>query len=143
VIRGIRQYVYLNVEVGFEAARREADMIAALKQAIGLAGEEGNGIDGSEGFFGLKTQAFGHVAHRSQIIGAVQNAAGVKWVKLKAAQILDLGAPPEIDPTQLAKPGVDIVNAVLACPEDRLLALHTDHFTLSLSKIEVARECEA
>jgi predicted phage baseplate assembly protein len=143
VVPGIRQYVYIHVEAGFEAARRAADVIAAVKQAIGLAGEEGNGIDGSEGLFGLKTRAFGQGAHPSQIIGAVQNAMGVTWVNLKAAQIINLGTPPQIDPTQLAKPGVDIVNSTLACPDDRLLALHATHFTLSLSKDEVARECEA
>ncbi len=143
VVQGIRQYVYINVEAGYEPERREADVIAAIKQALGLAGEEGDGIDGSEGLFGLKTRRFGQGAHKSQIIGAGQNAAGVRWVKLKAAEIISLGTPPENDPTELAKPGVDYVGTVLACPDDRLLALHTLHFTISLSKDEVAEECEA
>lgn len=143
VVQGIRQYAYLKLEVGFDAARREKDVKAAIKTALGLAGEEGNGIDGSEGLFGLKQREFGQGAHSSQIVAAVQNATGVTWVKLLAAENLDLGTPPETDPTQLAKPSVDVVNAVLACAEDRLLALHTAHFTLSLSKDEVAKECEA
>jgi predicted phage baseplate assembly protein len=143
VVQGIRQYVYIYLEAGFEAARREEDVAAAIQRAIGLAGEEGNGIDGSEGLFGLKTRTFGQGAHPSQVIGAAQNAAGVTWVKLKAAQAIDLGTPPESDPAELAKPSVHIVTSALACPEERLLALHAAHFTLSLSKDEVARECEA
>jgi hypothetical protein len=143
VVRGIRQYVYVRIEAGYEPERREADVIAAIKTALGLAGEEGNGIDGSEGLFGLKTRQFGQGAHKSQIIGAAQNATGVRWVKLKAAEIINLGSPPKTDPAEIAKPGVDFVATVLACPDDRLLALDELHFTLSLSKDEVAEECEA
>ncbi len=143
VVQGVRQYVYLHIEAGYDPARREQDVISAIKQALGLAGEEGNGIDGAGGLFGLDARRFGQNAHKSQVIGAVQNATGVKWVKLKAAQILGLGSPPETDPSALALPSVDLVQPVLACQNDRLLALYATHLTLSLSKDETTQECSA
>jgi hypothetical protein len=141
VVQGIRQYVYLHVEAGFDVARKEEDVTAAIKQALGLAGEEGDGIDGADGLFGLNRRQFGQNAHTSQIIGAVQNASGVTWVKLLGAQVLALGSPPETDPAALAKPSLDIVQPVLACTTERLLALHSLHLTLSLSKDETSSEC--
>ena len=112
---------------------READVRAAIKQALGLAGEEGNGIDGSGGLFALAARQFGQNAHKSQVIAAVQNATGVTWVKLRAAQNLNLGMPVQTDPTLLALPTVDTVNDVLACTGEQILALHTGHLTLSLA----------
>jgi hypothetical protein len=141
VVQGIRQYVYLNIEAGIEASRRDDDVIVAIKKSLGLAGEEGNGIDGADGLFGLNARQFAQGAHKSQIVAAVQNTEGVTWVKLKAAQDLALGAPPETDPTQLVKPSVDIVQTTLACPGDRLLALYRTHLTLSVSKDESNAEC--
>lgn len=141
VVQGIRQYVYLHIEAGYDATRREEDVTVAIKRALGVAGEEGNGIDGAPGLFGLDARQFGQNAHKSQVIGAVQNAAGVKWVKLKGAQIFNLGAPPETDPLALALPTVDVVQPVLACTNDRILALHATHLILSLSKDETAQEC--
>lgn len=138
VVQGIRQYVYLHIEAGMEATRREADVLAAIKQALGVAGDEGNGIDGSGGLFNLQSRHFGSNLHKSQIIAAVQNVPGVTWVKLVAAQNLNLGTPPETDPTQLAVPTVEHVHTVLACGSERLLALHTTHLVLSLVKNDVA-----
>jgi hypothetical protein len=143
VVQGSRQYVFLHIEAGVEAARRESDVLIAIKQALGLAGEEGNGIDGSNGLFGLPMRQFGSNVHKSQIIAAVQNAVGVTWVKLRAAQNLNLGTPPETDPAQLAVPTVEIVNDVLACANEYLLALHTEHLVLSLVKDDVAKECQS
>lgn len=143
VIQGIRQFAYLRLEAGFETARRLDDLEAAIKAALGVSGEEGNGIDGSQGLFGLEVRQFGQGLHQSQIIAATQNVPGVTWVRLKAAQNLALGTPPESDPTGLTKPTLDIVNSVLACAEDRLLALHTTHFTLSLAADEAMEVCPA
>lgn len=136
VIQGIRQYVYVRLEAGYAADRREQDVTAAIKQALGLAGEVGNGVDGTNGLFGLAQRRFGENVHTSQIIAAAQNTEGVAWVRLKAAQILDLGTPPETDPTALAKPSIDVISPVLSCTAERLLALHSAHLTLSLSKNE-------
>jgi hypothetical protein len=143
VVQGVRQYVYLHIEAGYDPTRREQDVTIAIKQALGLAGDEGNGIDGDDGLFGLNARRFGQDAHKSQVIGAVQNATGVKWVKLKAAQILSLGSPPETDPLALTLPSVDLIQPVLACQNDRILALYATHLTLSLSKDETTQECSA
>jgi hypothetical protein len=134
VVQGVRQYAYLHIDVGVEAARRESDMLTAIKQALGVAGEEGNGIDGRDGLFHLQTRQFGGNVHKSQIIAAVQNVPGVTWVTLRAAQNLPLGSPAETDPTQLAVPTFEAVNTVLACGTEQLLALHTTHLVVSLAK---------
>lgn len=139
VVQGIRQYAYLHIEAGMEGTRRESDVLTAIKQALGVAGEEGNGIDGSGGLFNLQSRQFGSNIHKSQIIAAVQNVPGVTWVTLRAAKNINLGTPPETDPTQLAVPTVENVYTVLACPSDRLLALHTTHLVLSLAKDDVTQ----
>ena len=72
--------------------------------------------------------------HKSQVIAAVQNVPGVTWVTLQAAQNLNLGTPVQTDPTKLAAPTSEIVNTVLACGAEQLLALHTTHLVLSLAK---------
>jgi hypothetical protein len=138
VVRGIRQYVYLHIEAGYDGTRQEDDVTAAIKQALGLAGEEGNGVDGADGLFGLSRRQFGQNAHRSQVIGAVQNATGVTWAKLKGAQILALGTPATADPTTIAKPTVDVVQPILAATAEQILALHTAHLTLTLTKDEMS-----
>jgi predicted phage baseplate assembly protein len=143
VVQGVRQYVYLHIEAGFEAARREADVASAIKRALGLTGEEGNGIDGEEGLFGLRSRQFGQNAHKSQIIAAAQNAPGVTWVALKGAKNLNLGSPPETDPLALTLPSIEVVHSALACPSSRILVLHSAHLVLSLAKDENAQECSA
>lgn len=141
VVRGIRQYVYLKVDAGFDPSRREADVAAGIKRSLGLTGEEGNGIDGAGGLFELHMRRFGESVHRSQVVAAIQNTEGVTWARLKSAQVIDLGTPAATNPLVLAAPSIDIVSVTLDCPDDRALALYTAHLSLSLSKDDVAREC--
>lgn len=141
VIQGISQFVHLNITAGFEATRRQQDIEVAIKEALGLAGEEGNGILGEDGLFSLKNRQFGEVVHKSQIIAAVQQVPGVTWVSLNAAQPINLGTPPENDPTALQIPTTNLVNNVLTCTEERLLALYSTHLVLSLSQDQTNGVC--
>jgi hypothetical protein len=136
VVHGALQFVYLRIVAGYDAARREADVAATIRRALGVVG---GGEEGAGGLFALESRRFGENAHTSQVIGAVQNAAGVAWVRLDGAAILSLGSPPQADPLALALPTVDVVQPVLACQSDRVLALHSTHLILVLSQ-DVTRD---
>lgn len=141
VLQGLLQYIYLKLRVGYEASRREADMQDAVKEALGLVGEEGNGIENDQGLFGLKSRRFGQGAHISQIMAAVQQVDGVTWVAIDDAQALDLGTPPKTDPAELSKPSTASTDDAIGCLPTRLLTLDSLHLDLSLAIDETEREC--
>lgn len=122
VVQGQRRPVSLDITAAFDPARREEDIRTAIKQALGMSGEEGNGIAGDDGLFSLKHRQFGQPAHISQIVAAVQQVPGVAWVKPNAAQIAGTGAP--------------ALFKLLTCPDGFILALDSAHLTLTLSKPE-------
>lgn len=122
VVQGQRRPVSLDITAAFDPARREEDIRTAIKQALGMSDEEGNGIAGDDGLFSLKHRQFGQPAHISQIVAAVQQVPGVAWVKPNAAQIAGTGAP--------------ALFKLLTCPDGFILALDSAHLTLNLSKPE-------
>lgn len=139
--RGLLQYIYLKVRVGYAANRLLADIEAEVKEALGLTGEEGNGIEGTDGLFSLKNRRFGQGVHCSQILAAVQQIDGVTWVEIDDAQALDLGTPAMTDPSELPTPAVAAVDKAIACPATRILALHGLHLDLSLAIDDTRGEC--
>lgn len=141
VIQGNLQYVYLKLRVGFEATRKQDDMDMAIRLALGVVGEEDDGIDTDEGLFSLKQRRFGQTAHVSQIIATVQQVGGVRWVEVDDAQSLNLGDPVETDPESLPKPVLVSASKNIACMNTRILALHKAHLDLSLIMDDSSREC--
>jgi len=141
VEQGGRQYLYLNVRVGFMASFRPENIELAIKEALGLGGEEGNGVDGEHGLFSLQNRSFGQGAHRSRIEAAMQQVEGVIWVEIGDAQPLDAGSPPESDPAKIAKPFAPSTGKVVLCPPASVLALHSTHLDLQLVADESGREC--
>ena len=141
VVPGRRQYVYIEIRAGYEASRRPTDVETNIQTAIGLSGEEGNGIEGKKGLFGIKTRQFGRDVHLSQIVGAVQQAIGVTWVQVDAAQLIDQTGLTVTDPTLLPSPPSPVLEKVLACDDTQLLTLHTSHFILTLEIDGSAEEC--
>lgn len=141
VVPGRRQYVYIEMRVGYEASRRPRDVETNVKTAIGISGEEGNGIEGKKGFLGIKTRQFGGNVHLSQIVGAAQQATGVTWVRVSAAQLIDQTGLTVTDPALLPSPPSPVLEKVLACDDTELLALHTSHFVLTLEIDGSAEEC--
>ena len=134
VARGLRQYLAISLTAGYDASRREEDVKADIARALGVAGSESDGIDGSRGLFGLHGRRFGQSAHVSQIIGAAQQVPGVVWVTLQSAQLLPLGDPVETDPTKLVRPSVDAVpSQSIACADTFILALYAAHLTVNLA----------
>jgi hypothetical protein len=122
--------------VGYDPARRPEDIAAAVRQALGVAGEQG------EGLFALAARTFGQSAHVSQIVGRAQQADGVRWVLADAAQLIPLGMPPETDPAQLAIPPMRTVQPALECDGPCVLALDAGHLELSLTADERKEACE-
>jgi hypothetical protein len=143
VQRGLLQYVYLNLRAGYEAKYKPEDVNAGIKLALGVIGEEGDGIETTSGLFSWQTRRFGQNAHRSQILAAVQNVDGVTWVEIDDAQRIELGDPPQTDPLALSKPGVPSTTKTIDCEPARLLALHGDHLDIGLILDTALTECEA
>jgi len=133
--------VYLDVLVGYMASYRAENIELAMKQALGLGGEEGDGVDGEHGLFSLGNRAFGQGAHLSQIEAAIQQVEGVAWVEIDDAQPLDAGTPPENDPANIAKPVAASTGKVLLCPPAAVLALHSTHLVLKLTADDQAGGC--
>ena len=153
VIQGVRRYVRVALTVAYDARRIESDMRAAILEALGVAGEEANGIAGDHGLFSLARRQFGQSAHSSQIIAAVQQVTGVSWVTLTAAQPVVELSPQILKPARMAasllvKPGPRLfrpslplltlpllpkVYKAIPCEDTRVLALDGRHLQLTLA----------
>jgi hypothetical protein len=142
VMNGLKQYVHVDALVAYDPSRLLEDIGKEIKLAIGVLGEEANGIDGKDGLFGLNRRDFHQSIHASEIIAAIQNVTGVAWVKLRAARTLPLGSPPQTDPTLIEIPSLNLIpSPLLACPENHLLALHTRHLVLGFVSAQIQAEC--
>lgn len=137
-VQGIRQYLHLDLTVGYEATRLPEDVDPAIRAALGV---ENGPEEPADGLFGYGGRQFGQDAHVSQVIGSVQQVSGVSWVRVDAFQVLALGDPPQTDPLLLPVPVVMLRRTVVGCPDTALLALHTQHLSLKLAKVESAEEC--
>ena len=152
VVPGIRQYLYLNVTVGYASDHREADIDAAVRLALGISYRQassdnssiayGSAEDGGWGLLGLAGRQFGEGLHVSQVIAVCQQVVGVIWVRVDALQSIALGDPPETDPDELTIPATPVRNTTIDCPGNYLLVLHDNHLQLSLSQVISAEACE-
>lgn len=132
VVQGRYRFVHLNLEVGIDPARREEDMRRDLEDALGASGAEGDGVDRSSGLFG-DNRGFGLTSHRSQVLGAAQNVAGVIWVKAMACRVIPPTNPPTNEPQEIPVPTSAVVQETLACGPEEILALHITHLAIAFS----------
>lgn len=141
-IDGYRQYLHIDALVGFDPAQSVEDLRRRIQLALGIVGEEANGLDGSEGLFGLTTRDFQQSAHTSQVIAAIQNVSGVAWVQLRAAQLLAMGTALNVDAISLPLPALALIaSATLHCPTQAVLALHSKHLVLGFVANLAQTEC--
>ncbi len=141
-INGLKQFVHVDAVVGYDPSRLVEDITKAIKLALGLSGEEANGIDGKDGLFGLNRRDFHQSIHTSEIIAAIQNVPGVEWVQLRAARALPTGSPPHTDPDEIPLPTINsIPSPQLPCTAHFLLALHTRHLVLGFVSAQAQAEC--
>lgn len=129
----------MDVVFGMDPTFREGPVKKAIKEALGASGEEGNGIDGSRGLFGLHQRMFGQNEYATRIAGTIQNVEGVMWAEIKALGFLPGSSdkPSELDLPPEPKP----LNPVVSCGNLHILSLHKDHLKLLGSKVESAKEC--
>jgi hypothetical protein len=137
-VQGLRQYLHLNLTVGYAADRLAEDIAPAVRAVLAV---RETSEEPQEGLFGYRRRQFGQSAHVSQVLGVVQQVPGVVWVRVDAFAALPLGTPQQTDPTKLVVPAVPVRHAAIGCPGERLLALHTLHCTVSLTQEAAAKEC--
>lgn len=137
-VPGIRQYLYLGLEVGYSSNHLAEDIDTAIRLTLGVQHTE---EEPEDGLFGYMQRRFGEGTHLSHIIGTVQQVPGVTWVRADGFQLLSLGSVSEPDPTALAVPTAPVCNEAIDCPGHALLALHAKHFNLRPFKVGDAEEC--
>ena len=141
-INGHKQFVHVDAIIGYDPSQLVEDITKAIKLALGLSGEEANGIDGKQGLFGLNRRDFHQSVHTSEIIAAIQNVPGVVWVKLRAARALPTSSPPQPDPNLIGLPAINLIpSPLLPCSAHFLLALHTRHLVLGFVSAQTQAEC--
>ncbi|MES9852188.1 MAG: hypothetical protein ABW170_10185 [Candidatus Thiodiazotropha sp. L084R] len=139
-VRGLRQYLHLDLTLGYAADRLAEDIEPAVIASLGV---EQDAEEPEQGLFGYADRRFGQEVHVSQVIAVVQQLSGVNWVRVDALQSIPLGDPPQTDPLALVIASNKVRHQRVECPGDRLLALHTEHLYLNLTQDVAAKECEA
>jgi hypothetical protein len=130
VIQGQRRFVHIDAVVGYDARYQLESLTEAIHAALGISGDDG--------LFSLQRRGFHESVHSSEVIGAIQNVAGVVWVRLQGAGTLAPGADPALLP--LPAPGASGA-PLIACPPHALLALHRSHCVLGFVLADAAMEC--
>jgi predicted phage baseplate assembly protein len=126
VLQGSRAEVSLGLVVGCDPALHPAAVRAAILLALGARGEEGMGVDSSQGLFSWQRRQFGETVHGSQVISAVQNVAGVVWVRLLALDHANAPVPALLTHTPA-------IGRTLTCGGDQLLALQASALQLQVA----------
>jgi hypothetical protein len=134
---GKRLYVYVDAIYGLHPSYREHVVEKAIKESLGVSGDEGDGIDGSHGLFGIHQRRFGQNEYATKIEGTIQNVEGVVWAKVKA-----LGSLGENDdPSKLDYPPISKDLKDVSCDNLHILTLYKNHLNLLGSKVVSVKEC--
>ncbi len=110
---GARKNVQLAAEIALDPTLRQEEVFKAIKGALGLAGEESLGVDGSRGLFALDQRCFGQPEYATRITGAIQNVPGVQWARVKSL-IPGVTIPSKADGSPVL---------LIACGKQEILAL--------------------
>jgi hypothetical protein len=118
---GVRQYVELTLTVGYDPTFRQDLLEESIEEALGVIGDEGNGIDGSKGLFSVQKRQFGQPEYATRIEGTAQNIEGVVWARVK-----------ELELSRGKKRGL----FKLECKDDALLCLQTADFEVNFVSVK-------
>ncbi|MCP4149993.1 MAG: hypothetical protein GY757_19765, partial [bacterium] len=129
VREGKRLYIYIHAEIAIQPTYREDVVTAAVKKALGICGDETNGIDGSDGLFGKRSRRFNQNTYTTRITAIIQRVDGVRWVKVKALQ--SLGESQE--PSQIPSPTPGTENKNIKCEKNQIICLYKKHLLLSVT----------
>jgi hypothetical protein len=140
---GSRQRILVDLAVAIDPSLRSEDIAVAISGALGVEDDDpADDLDlGARGLMHWRMRNFGDGVHGSQILAAVQNVAGVRWVEIDRLQIaptLALAAVPRlsISPASLAGLSVGGFGRVVP-PVRRSLRARADQL-LSLARAGLA-----
>ncbi len=133
VVQGRRRRLRVDATVGYDGSYRADNVRAAILDALGAAAD---GSDRAHGLFSWQQRQFGEGAHGSQLVAAIQNVAGVAWVRLTA---LSAAGPIHVVPLFHGSARVPPDRRTIACPTDSILALDATDLTLSLAQAELSK----
>jgi predicted phage baseplate assembly protein len=117
------RYVYLTVSYGHDPALRREDVDAALRSALGLAGDDANA---RTGLFGLRRRRLGEREYILRIEGVLQNVLGISSCRVVHFNRLPLGN----DPALLTIPSIRARVPSVMCNPTEMLQLHAQHLAL-------------
>lgn len=136
VQQALLRYVFCDVSYARDPSHPFDAVQAALRAALGLAGDAANA---RRGLFGLHARKLGAREYASRIEGVLQNVAGVLWCKVMALGRFGGGVR---DPATLVLPAAPRVRlATLPCAPHELLQLDARHLTLIEAAEPSAGEC--
>ena len=126
VRHGSRRAVQIDLALAIDRVLRSVDIKPLIQAALGV--EDDDPTDdadlGEQGLMHWRTRNFGQAVHGSQIVGAVQRVAGVRWVELRSMALQ----------SRLLKPNffhAPPVRRSLRAGADELLTLPRDGLHLS------------
>ena len=136
VQQALLRYVFCDVSYARDPSYPFDVVQAALRAALGLAGDAANARGG---LFGLHARRLGAREYASRIEGVLQNVAGVLWCKVLALGRFGGGVR---DPATLLLPLSPRVRlATQPCAPHELLQLAARHLTLIEAAEPSAGEC--
>lgn len=108
---GSRQRVLIGLAVAIDPSLRSEDIAVAIAAALGVEDDDpADDLDlGARGLMHWRMRNFGDGVHGSQILAAVQNVAGVRWVEIDRLQLA-----PVAHALAVASPALSIAPALLA-----------------------------
>jgi hypothetical protein len=137
---GKQHYVYLTVTVARDPTYRGEIVKKAIKEALGVTGDEVNGVDGSEGLFSLARRQFSQPEYATRIQGVIQNVEGVVWVTVNAFGAFEAGEEALTLNAPTAGNQAEVVHATATSLDEAitptLLRLHTQHLQLNLPVVD-------
>ena len=134
--QALLRYVFADVAYARDPLRKAEDIEAAMRAALGLAGEEATE---RSGLFGLRARRLGDAEYATRVEGRLQNVPGVVWCRVTAMGRFPSG---ELDPDTLALPAAPrSLTPILPCSPHELLQLAPGHLTLTAAADPAAGEC--
>lgn len=138
-------YVKVDVTYALDPTFREDVVTPAIQQALGAANlpsaigtQTGSAGTDKRGLFSSRRRRFGESEYAKRIAATVQNVAGVVWAEVKFFQPLGEAFQPQfdpdglpIDPATIALPATQTFNEKVACDSLHILALHSQHLTIT------------
>ena len=118
------RYVHLTASYAHDPALRREDVEAALRAALGLAGDDATA---RTGLFGLRRRRLGESEHALGIEGALQNVPGIVWCRVVYFDLL----PAADDPATLTAPTTPLRLDRVDCALTEMLQLHALHLALN------------